>query len=192
MPIEQWQGIPDFPHYQVSTLGHVRSLDRTIVDVNGRVSRRKGRMIRPGRTLDGYQVVGLCIAGISWSRLVHELVAAVFHGERPEGHQVHHRNLNRSDNRSDNLVYKRTSGHLAEHFAGEANPAAKLTDERVREIKQLLDRGITQQAIAKHVGINQAVISRIKHGKAWSHVKPPVDDNLFLSFTLDSVTELAF
>lgn len=54
---------------------------------------------------------------------------------------------------------------------GENNPRAKLTENAVREIRKLLAVGMRQPEIAKMYGVQQHVISRIKTGKRWGHVK---------------------
>jgi len=192
MSNEEWADIPNFVGYQVSTLGRVRSLDRIVACRNGRTQNRKGKILRPAPSQDGYPMVVLCIAGVPWTKLVHDLVASAFLGERPEGHEVHHRNTRRDDNRLSNLSYRPGDQHLIEHFTGEANPAARLTDTLVSEIKSLLEQKVPQTAIAKYAGVHKSQITRIKKGQAWAHIKTPATDDIFLSFTLETVPELAF
>ncbi|MFN8493869.1 MAG: HNH endonuclease [Caldilineaceae bacterium] len=188
---EEWRNITNFPGYQVNAAGRVRSLDRIVPHGKHQI-RLKGRELRPGPNLDGYLVVALSIAGVRWTRLVHDLVAEAFLGERPEGSEVHHRNTKRTDNRLSNLVYRPGSQHIAEHFRGQANPSAKLTDDQVAEIKTLLAQGVQGKCIARRYAVHPAIITRIKQGKAWRHIPAPPADELFLSFTLESVPELAF
>lgn len=189
---EIWTDILDFPGYQISSLGQVRSLDRVVIRSDGRPSHLKGRMLRPGKNQDGYLLVVLSSARRRWTRLVHDLVAAAFLGERPPDHEVHHRNSKRTDNRLCNLAYRPGSQHIRDHFTGEDNPAAKLTNDRVAEIKSLLQQGVQGKMIARMFGVHPAIITRIKHNRAWSHVKAPAADQLFLEFSLDTVSELAF
>lgn len=55
---------------------------------------------------------------------------------------------------------------------GENNPASKLTEDKVREIKILLKEGKhSQKQIAEMYNIGTTQISYIKKGKSWSHVK---------------------
>lgn len=106
---ENWKDIPGFEGaYQVSTLGRIRSLDRTIV--RGPSKRRgqheaklKGRTIRPVLRKDGYAVVSLG-KGSPYNR-VHRLVAEAFI-PNPDGKpMINHINGNRSDNSVDNLEW---------------------------------------------------------------------------------------
>lgn len=50
--------------------------------------------------------------------------------------------------------------------AGEQNPAAKLSDADVVEIRAALARGERQHAIAARYGVSQSAVSNIKLGKA--------------------------
>jgi predicted Zn-dependent protease len=55
---------------------------------------------------------------------------------------------------------------------GSSHAKAKLTEEQVVEIKMLLKEGIlTQVEISKMYGVGKRVISYIKTGQTWQHVK---------------------
>lgn len=56
------------------------------------------------------------------------------------------------------------------NLTGTRNPAAKLTDDDVREIRFLYDSGWTQQTIADAYGVAQAHISQICLGRCWHGV----------------------
>jgi|SRR5688572_3148924 len=51
--------------------------------------------------------------------------------------------------------------------AGEKNPAAKLTQQKVEEIRYALQNGYSCAALARWAGVNRATISSIKHNKTW-------------------------
>jgi len=53
----------------------------------------------------------------------------------------------------------------------EKHHKSKLKDEDVREIRKLLDLGVTQQRIANDYGVTIMAINCIKKGKTWKHVK---------------------
>lgn len=50
---------------------------------------------------------------------------------------------------------------------GERNGSTKLTQEQVREIRQLRKKGLFQHIIAKMFGVHQATIWRVEHYKNW-------------------------
>ena len=53
---------------------------------------------------------------------------------------------------------------------GEKKSNAKLNNKKVKEIRQLLLKKVTQEVIAKQYGVSQKIIWNIKHRIYWSHV----------------------
>lgn len=109
---------------------------------------------------------------------VHRLVLLTFVGPPPDGcTQTRHLNGNAHDNRLENLAWGtplENSVDQAEHgtqVRGERTASARLTAEKVREIRRLLAEGCEQQPVAKRMGISQAMVSRIALRKAWAHVE---------------------
>lgn len=54
---------------------------------------------------------------------------------------------------------------------GERGPAAKLTDEKVRRIRDLGSAGMPQRKIAAQVGVSQRSILRVLQHQTWRHVR---------------------
>lgn len=54
---------------------------------------------------------------------------------------------------------------------GEGHGMSKLKDSDVRQIKQMLASGDTQTRIAEMFGVSQFLVSCIKLGKNWTHIK---------------------
>lgn len=75
MDLEEWRSVPDFPYYEASSLGRVRSLPRTIMTERGRRVFR-GKMLRPGRTPMGYSTVILSSEGVKNARITCTLLSA--------------------------------------------------------------------------------------------------------------------
>lgn len=77
---ELWKDIKGYKGlYQVSNLGRVRSLDRSVIDKKGRVLTFQGRLLRPAKSKKGgYLRVILSKDGQSKTCKVHRLVAQAF------------------------------------------------------------------------------------------------------------------
>lgn len=54
------------------------------------------------------------------------------------------------------------------HIFGERHGRAKLTDNQVLEIRELLAQGTSQDKIAETFGVSQASVSLIRHRKRWA------------------------
>lgn len=65
---------------------------------------------------------------------------------------------------------------------GEHNPASKLTEESVRDIRAALSSGVIQRDLADKYGVTQAVISQIKRRASWKHV-PATTSGAFCALT---------
>jgi hypothetical protein len=57
--------------------------------------------------------------------------------------------------------------------AGAAHHSAKITEEQVREIKQLLAASVRQVDIAERFGVDRTTITMIHIGRTWKHVGDP-------------------
>jgi hypothetical protein len=55
---------------------------------------------------------------------------------------------------------------------GVHNPAARLTDDDVREVRRLGAVGLTHEDIAARKGVSRSLVTMILHGRRWSHVTP--------------------
>jgi len=169
MKNEVWKTIEGYPAYEVSNLGQVR-----------RVLAHRGKkpigILRLNPQNCGYLQVNLYNEGKQRRVTVHSLVAAAFIGKRPEGFEINHIDADKKNNRAENLEYLTTSQnhkHAAENllgYRGELNGQSKLTADKVKEIKNLSESGLSQRKIAKQFGINQSHVSDIVTGKKWKHL----------------------
>lgn len=56
------------------------------------------------------------------------------------------------------------------HDVGSENPAAKLDEAKVREIRQLLKEGFSHRELGERYGVTSATITYINVGATWRHV----------------------
>lgn len=104
MAKEVWKDIPGYEGcYQISSLGRVRSLDRTVVYSNGQKHFYKGIVLKPGKGKTGYLTVRLGNHGREAG--VHRLVAEVFIPNPDKKKDVNHINGDKADNRKENLEW---------------------------------------------------------------------------------------
>lgn len=162
----EWRAIPGHEgHYAVSDAGEVMSMNFKGSGLPG--------VLRPS-FCRGYHTVEI---GEDKRYTVHRLVAAAFIGPRPSGLQINHKNGIKADNRLENLEYCTQSENMKHAFAtglqsnqGERHSQAKLTEEKVTQIRRLLGLGFKQAELAELMGVTQSAISRVKNGNRWAHV----------------------
>lgn len=103
--IEVWKDIPEYENlYQVSNLGRVRSLDRTVYN-NGGEELRKGTILKGGKTgrNSKYHYVGLSKDGKVTNKYIHRLVAEAFIPNPENKPTVDHLNRDTNNNTLVNL-----------------------------------------------------------------------------------------
>lgn len=105
MANEEWETIKDFPNYQVSTFGNIRSVDRISVR-NGNECHLSGMLLKP-RNVKGYLRVVLYNGTRNKKKafLVHRLVADAFLDNPTQLPCVNHKDENGLNNRLDNLEW---------------------------------------------------------------------------------------
>lgn len=118
---ETWSAIPGYEGwYEVSSLGQVRSVTRTVKTQRGQRI-YQGRILKQYITLNGYAMVQMRRMGVSQKCLVHRLVLQAFVGDAPDGMECCHLNDVRADNRLANLrwdTHKANCGDMAARGRG--------------------------------------------------------------------------
>tara|TARA_R100000687_G_scaffold81906_1_gene79817 strand:- start:1267 stop:1713 length:447 start_codon:yes stop_codon:yes gene_type:complete len=104
---EEWRPVVGHEEtYEVSSYGRLRSIDRIVVDTNGKRTRKfKGRELKAICANTGYHTVNLHKQNSrTGHRTVHRIVAEAFLGMSPrEGMYVDHIDGDRQNNHVDNL-----------------------------------------------------------------------------------------
>lgn len=107
---EIWKNIEGYPNYQVSNMGRVKSLEKTITySTNNRWGECECKRFCEEKILKnylskrGYYVVNLSQNGKSTQFKVHTLVAQAFISNPDNKPQIDHINTIRTDNRVENL-----------------------------------------------------------------------------------------
>lgn len=170
LPVVGYEGL-----YEVSSLGAVRSVTRTVPDIRGWTRTFQGKPLVPSVSPHGYVGVGLHRNGSGRRIWIHVLVAAAFLGARPEGMQVAHGDGDRANNEVSNLRYATVAENQADRVEhrtsnrGERHGVSKLTCEQVYEVRFLLNQGETQRALADLYDVSPSQIGRIARWEQWQH-----------------------
>ena len=140
--------MPGFPGYLASS--------------NGRVAGRRGRVLSPEVTHDGYRRVVLHVAGKRSRRMLHSVVADAF-GIRG-GPQVDHISGDKSDNRPVNLRLVSQSENMRADFArGARGPIPAAFPESLRlEARARMSRGEPDIRVALALGVSRAWLRKIR------------------------------
>jgi hypothetical protein len=149
-------------HYQVSDDGQVMSIwygkPKTLKQFNRR---------------NGYLGVGLCIRGKSINYFVHTLVAKAFCPGYHHGLTVNHKNLNKQDNRAENLEWVTASENIKH---ARRNGRCKNSGRKkvaVKGLNQLTGEEFIFESLsqaARSVGARASGICHCCAGRAKSHM----------------------
>ena len=69
-------------------------------------------------------------------------------------------------------------GEPTRYRYGENNPAARLTEAQVAEIKRLLARGAGHTFLAERFGVSHTTIGAIARNERWRHVAWPAKQTI--------------
>ena len=164
---EVWKDVKGYEgYYQVSNLGRVRSVDRVVETSLGYKSNRKGKMLKPGLSQDGYELVVLSKGAKTKPVTVHKLVAEMFLVQN-DSLYINHKNGVKTDNSVSNLEYVTFSENM-QHSFDTGLRKNKITAREANEIRDLYaNTSLTQPEIGKIYGISKQMVSSIWVNKKW-------------------------
>lgn len=162
---EVWLPVPEYEGlYDASNLGNIR-----------RVGASKPLAACDGG--NGYLIVSLCKDGVIKTHRVHRVILITFCGLEPfEEAIAAHNDGVRGNCRLTNLRWaspvdnQRDRVRHGTYICGADVFGAKLTDDRVREIRALIAKGYRGPQIARSFGVSVSTIHLIRKNKIWRHV----------------------
>lgn len=115
IPGEIWKPVPGFAaRYEASSEGRIRV-------VWGKRCKNGPRLLRTFAGDGGYVRTAVMRDGKCYKPGVHQLIAAAFLGSCPDGYEVNHIDLDKTNNRPDNLEYLTHADNLGHARARRGN-----------------------------------------------------------------------
>lgn len=177
---EIWKDIIGYEGlYQVSNLGKVRSIQRTI-RYNG-IGKGGGTYSYPSIELKkclntvGYYQVSLSVNNHRKRYMIHRLVAAAFCTHPIGKDYVNHIDGNYLNNRADNLEWvssvENTHHAIVNGFHkiyGEDSHRAKFSNEQAGIIREIKEKGVSTKDLSILLGVHKSCINRICNGETYN------------------------
>lgn len=133
--------------------------------------------LKPKITKWGYHEVTLADRGRSRTCKVHTLVLEAFVGSRPEGLEAAHTDGDSLNNDVRNLAWVTHAENIAHKGAhgtkvqGEQFWSAKLTADKVRQLRARYQAGESAQSMAAEFGVSRHSAWKAATGQSWKHVQ---------------------
>lgn len=173
---EKWKAVQGYRgYYEVSSMGRIKSLRRTIVFKNGTTRRIPERILNPTVSDNTYPVISLCKEGKEKQFLVHRLVAFAFISNPENKPDVNHKDGDKTNNVVSNLEWvteKENDDHAFATGLKRRDIRRILTDKQVKKIRAALvpyKPGLVAK-IARQYNVSHGAIDGIRTGKNWRHL----------------------
>lgn len=168
---EVWRSVVGFEKlYVVSSHGRVAAL-------HGAHGEPAFHILKPGTiTSRGTLNCVLTKNGARFNRRMHRLVLDAFVGPCPAGFMGLHKNDIGSDNRCENLYWGTHADNMRDRAVnrrtarGVRTASSKLTDERVRALREEHAAGVSAGQLAKRVKLSKSAVCRLINRQTWGHV----------------------
>lgn len=152
--IKGYEGI-----YEVNELGQVRSVDRIVECKDGSIRKYKGKELNPSMDKGGYALVHLNKNGIVKTCKVHRLVADEFLPNPDNLPEIHHKNHDRKDNRTENLKWVSRSEQMDDHWRAAIGTRLRVVGHGIDKIF------ISSREVERELGVDRTSILKVAKGK---------------------------
>lgn len=180
LPGEEWRPVLGYEGlYEASSEGRVRGCSRVRKSRSNRQAKVGARLIMPHKSKPPHNHWTITLANGCGKHTepLHAIILSAFQWPPLAGMQCRHIDGNPDNNRLVNLEWGTAAENAADRdrhettARGSRNAAATLTENQVREIKSRLGKHGEGKRLAKEFGVTETVISLIRRGKTWSHVR---------------------
>ena len=167
MKNEEWRDVVGYEgRYQVSSMGHVKSLERKVRHWRGGERIQKERILKPSNGRGGYLLVSLCDGEKRKTLKVHRLVCEAFHENPDNKPQVNHINEIKTDNRASNLEW--ATARENSNFGTRTERAAKTRSKPIGQYTrdgELIKIWPSAREAGKQIGLSDSNVSKVANGK---------------------------
>jgi hypothetical protein len=128
---------------------------------------------------NGSDYMAVYIKGVKSPVRVHRIVCETFHGQAKNGKTiVDHLDEYKDNNTATNLQWVTSAENSKRYF--EKNGAVRHSLATIVRTKKLLNKGLSNDAVAQKVGMSDSNVSVIKLGRIHTGVKPYTVDQVVL------------
>jgi hypothetical protein len=159
---EIYKIIPDYPNYEASNLGNIRTL-------------KTGKIRKLQERKDGYLQVGLYVNNKIQFQQVHRLIAFAWLQNR--NNIINHIDSNRNNNNVTNLEWCDNSHNQlhaikngAENKKNEEHPSTTLKNKQVLEMRKLYKNGSSYKELSKKYNKPYSTIYNIINRYYWKNI----------------------
>ena len=177
--MEIWKQIEEYPNYEVSNLGNIKSKSRRVAHHTVGSRLKKEKILIPAESKLGYLYVTLCRFDeekfIQKSKTIHRLVAIAFIDNPENKPQVNHKDGNKLNNIPDNLEWNtasENSNHAVKNKLRVARKGSAVGHSKIKEqdVLEIRKSNLKLIELAAIYGISFQSISEIKNRKTWSWI----------------------
>lgn len=165
---ESWKECKDFPNYEISTFGNIRSKDTIVRCGKNHTACKHGKLLTPAINSNGYLKV--VISGKT--KYIHSLVATTFIDNPENKREVNHIDNNKRNNFVFNLEWVSSSENKTKAYetgvmsSGENRYNSKLNNNDIIIIRNSLE---SPETLAKQFNVTKTHILRIINNKRRKH-----------------------
>ena len=183
--MEEWRPIPNFPGYEVSDQGRVRSYFEPI-GTDWQIADTPQRVLKGSSDERGYHTVILGRDAKRYARKVHRLVLLGFSGVPLPEFECAHNNSNPSDNRLSNLRYDTPWGNAQDRRLRDGEPP----EAWVPQLRQERAEGTSLKKLATKYHYAPSTISSICRGTMYARCGGPIAEKGNIKLTDADIIEI--
>jgi hypothetical protein len=177
MTAELWRSIPDYPGYEVSDRGRIRSYYKNGGGGLGwHIADEPQRILAASPDSRGYRIVVLKHkSGERHCLKAATIIARVFIGPRPDGLSVCHYDDDPSNDHIENLRYDTPHGNTQDALRNGARFGHRsLDDSEALELRQRYAKGESTATLSRQFKITASNVHAIAAGRSYQDVPGPI------------------